>query len=624
MLEADFFIDDYNDDHEAETLLNADVNMVKSVLNPELSITRDKWTVSVVKKQDGTQPPGVTSMHTFIVIQSHNILDRRDLWRSITNKKDATITSDTRYYHCAETLQVQFNLLIWGEAKTKYTVANLAHKTWSIDRNKAEELLNDIDQDIENPPKFDIAGNLSYFKKDEIPQRLSNSMTANMLSLPIYAGIIGSVASTLMGSSKPITQNISLFVKAVGACSVYAAGATIAGYIAPLSPPADGDQRPAHNCISWAHEKVNKLNIEEISKDLRPHYADSFACMPDSHYPIKKAKTGSSLKEFNKYLDVGVKASEFCQGPKEYLSDNVGCVEILKYTATKSNLTLTKNCMPVSLEPTDNEKATECLDRIHNDLREVNGFVRKVKKVLKEGDRYLDTAISVMDLSQGRFINSMTFMPALHPNDLFKYIVLAGTMGNQGISIYFNKTHEDLKKAENLVGIPNKILNNTKKFIPVLKYAATESNLALVKKCLPVCLEPEKVTKCLDRANDGLKEVNGPVKKVKKVLKESNRCLGAAISVIDLSQDLYKGRFTNSIAFIPAIFPNIDWFKYGMLAIVECSARTIGNQKISIYFNKTHEGLKKVKDLVEAPNKILNNTKKYLTIAIGVTECLSI
>jgi len=239
----------------------------KSIFNPEITITEDQYAVSFVRNEIGTVHTSM-SQHGFLVIQAPNMLYRKEiLYDADDNPGFAIVIEDERSVTSPEKLQAQFNLLIWKNIKTAYTLANLGHHTWSISKEQCLELFADIDKDISNPPKFFIHGNYSVIKPGDFEKRVKYT-----------TGLVGSnvVLQSCLLLSAPAAVTLPAIAFASTITSVSALGFFL---LTELNPNIN----KAHNCGTWCVEKLTNLNIPAINKDLGLHFTDIFSYVTGIH-----------------------------------------------------------------------------------------------------------------------------------------------------------------------------------------------------------------------------------------------------------------------------------------------------------------------------------------------------
>jgi hypothetical protein len=247
-----------------------------SIFNPEWEISETKWRVSLCKKAHIT---GEDPEHAFLVIQTHNKLCKREILYD-DNRKDkgepgfAIVKSANRYFIDKESLEEQFREMIWRETTSLSTIANIAHKTWLVDHVKVEGLLLDIEADAKNPPKFSIYGNTSVLKDEEYKSRTSDAKMLGFSSAALSCLFI--IRNTLLPNPIVTVDRTALAVQA-GWVTASAAMGFMADY------QHSRERFKAHNCATWCVEKLNKLGVEAITRDLESKVTDNIAYVTGLH-----------------------------------------------------------------------------------------------------------------------------------------------------------------------------------------------------------------------------------------------------------------------------------------------------------------------------------------------------
>lgn len=237
----------------------------KSIFNPEITITDDKWAVTYAMHNHNTDE----REHAFLAIQSPTTLFKKELYYNADKPGFARVEEDERVIVSADKLNQQVNLLLWKSSNPKFTMKDLSHKTWLVDQKQVQEMFTDIQADCTNPPRFSIYGVASILKKDEYQER---KLTAGFMMSGIGVVYCLGVA---MGDPVPLAV-AAMNMAAVG-------GSTMLSENGLMQAFDYKDRYKAHNCGTWCVEKLTNLNIPTINKDLGTHFTDKFAYVTGLH-----------------------------------------------------------------------------------------------------------------------------------------------------------------------------------------------------------------------------------------------------------------------------------------------------------------------------------------------------
>lgn len=209
-----------------------------SILNGAL-ITDESWCVSYLKQAYISEH---SSEHGFMILQSSTTLYKAEL--AFGADHHIMVSTVQRAYNDAQTLRSASNEILCYHPNTNHTDAEIFHKTCSIPKSSAEELLAYIAYDKKNPPEYSMkSGNDSY-----VPLAI------------LFTGSLAAIANLTAPFSVPI---------AIGALFT-------SRYIVPTY----GEK---HLYATWAVAKLKDLEIPEITKSLAPKWTDKIADMLSYH-----------------------------------------------------------------------------------------------------------------------------------------------------------------------------------------------------------------------------------------------------------------------------------------------------------------------------------------------------
>jgi len=238
----------------------------KSIFNPDIHITADKWAVSYVMHNHNT----FEREHAFLVVQTPTTFFKKEIYYDDNNPGFARIEEDERAIINASKLHPQFNLLLWKSSSTKYTINDISHRTWLLTSDQVHEMFADIEADVANPPRFSLYGVASILKKGEFEER-------KMHSAFLASGILVTTGISHVLGNDPIPLGIMAFnALALGTSNLFSENGFFQGF--------DYRERfKAHNCATWCVEKLTNLNIPHINKELGFNFADKFAYVTGLH-----------------------------------------------------------------------------------------------------------------------------------------------------------------------------------------------------------------------------------------------------------------------------------------------------------------------------------------------------
>lgn len=247
-----------------------------SIFNPGITITHEHWAVSFIKHSRDTNEEN--SHHGILILQADNKLYRREILPNPADTTKAKVRKDTRMWDCDEEFESQVKQLIWQDDDTKATIDEIAHLTWSIEAAQGLELLADIEKDCVNPPKFFIGGNTSVFRSRNHRESIDCSVyTAEVTAAFSCLYLIRQACLP----DNPVVDGALIAGQAIFSVTT----ASIAFFTGERKDP----DLKAHNCATWCVEKLTRLNIPAINKDLGSHFADKFAYVTGLHISVDEA-----------------------------------------------------------------------------------------------------------------------------------------------------------------------------------------------------------------------------------------------------------------------------------------------------------------------------------------------
>jgi hypothetical protein len=283
-----------NTNNEVKSLPALDV----SIFDPSITITKDHYAISFVKYKHTISD---INEHSFLVIQTPTTLYRKEIFPNEDNPKICTVKEKKQDFNSPIILQAQFNLLIWEDAETSLTIADLCHRTWSINKAQEEELLIDIAKDRNDPPAFHLKGYTSVLREGKVKAVLCKTIvgsayvpSVSAITYFISIGITKVILTGVIASSVVIAP----LAIGVGVCAGFSSGAATAYEI--YTKELDS---PQHNCGTWCIEKLTNLNDPNITKDLDSNFIDKFVYLPGLHiYPDQEEKGKSETLFYDKAM----------------------------------------------------------------------------------------------------------------------------------------------------------------------------------------------------------------------------------------------------------------------------------------------------------------------------------
>lgn len=133
---------------------------MKSVIDKKLSIKKDQWVVSILRKPNGSNPE-----HAFLIVEGANsfnqgIIRRYDLFVDRDNKKKSFINIKESEWLKSDEREEQLNLFLGGE--------NVYARSWQICEEEAKTLHKNVIGDSTNPPDYQLSGNRSLVAKSSL------------------------------------------------------------------------------------------------------------------------------------------------------------------------------------------------------------------------------------------------------------------------------------------------------------------------------------------------------------------------------------------------------------------------------------------------------------------------
>ena len=212
-----------------------------SILDPdgELPVDDSTWVIGIFRKPQGNNPE-----HAFILVEGSlpggDVLFRR--YELFINNEEPTLYQIHADDKSAPPLKAS-NLLITEILNSE----EVTGKCWSISKAKAKELHNTILDEIKNPGKYNLLGDVA--------------------SLPKTMG-----ASHTVGSSSH------------SAVKVNVATPTEESFSGKVGQTSEQLFKPSgHNCFTWARKVLYSLDIPEIKNNLPRQAEELFASVTSRH-----------------------------------------------------------------------------------------------------------------------------------------------------------------------------------------------------------------------------------------------------------------------------------------------------------------------------------------------------
>jgi hypothetical protein len=255
-------------------------NLTHSIFDANIAINETQNAVSYCKLSKYSSQ-GVPSQHAFLLIQEPNAIYRKEIGVADGICK---VKENTRFLIKDSYVERQVKSILWGDENSEYEIdKEVGHKTWAISSEKVSELFASIKLDIINKIPYEVVGDTSVFKPKELKERQQRSGYASYFGLAAGSLITGIMGAPIVPGSVAIGPAIGagVFVGTIVGTSALASTAV-------FCMPTDVAKFKAHNCATWCVEKLSKLNIPEITKDLEITYSDLCVYVTGLHIPANE------------------------------------------------------------------------------------------------------------------------------------------------------------------------------------------------------------------------------------------------------------------------------------------------------------------------------------------------
>lgn len=264
-----------------------------SIFNPNIKITDNTWAISIAKQSHESKKKDtihnkeddrhLDPHHAFLVLQTPSYLYRAE----ITPHKETPISGGYAkvsihpplIWYSDASFKDAVQKLLWLKENTPNTVGDVGHKTWSIPKEKALQLIKDIAMDKKNPPKFFIGGSTSVLIPEHRTIRAGSSLLAMNAAMSVTIEALNKVDPNKLMSKKAALCVLATTALASGVAAFVAAP----GYDIENAASYNRAEVDSHNCATWAIAKLKNLKISEIDQSLTSYYIDKITFFTDLH-----------------------------------------------------------------------------------------------------------------------------------------------------------------------------------------------------------------------------------------------------------------------------------------------------------------------------------------------------